>query len=197
VLSRRNLSYPSRRSTPNPRSVNLLQPLGALFATPVLCFQQLAASFHKIPGGGYPDPVFGLSAGVDEDSRCRRCNCGSPGVGYPERIHGTHRSEQRRCTIAVLASPFRMNTCKSVSKQTTLTPFRMNTCEKTGGGGSNSDYNIAFPSLCLAAGPDLVGVPSLARPEGTSQPAPAGSGRQVHFFPASRTPLFQPERGSV
>src|SRR5712691_12845157 len=32
-------------------------------------------------------------------------------------------------------SPFRMNTCESVSKQRTLTSFRMNTCEKTGGGG--------------------------------------------------------------
>src|SRR5216683_7134687 len=32
-------------------------------------------------------------------------------------------------------SPFRMNTCKSVSKQRTLTPFRMNTYEKQGGGG--------------------------------------------------------------
>src|SRR6266849_4421543 len=33
------------------------------------------------------------------------------------------------------AIPFRMNTCKSVSKQRTLSPSRMNTCEKTGGGG--------------------------------------------------------------
>src|SRR5882762_10584680 len=31
-----------------------------------------------------------------------------------------------------------MNTCKSVSRQRTLTPFRMNTCEKTGGGGAPS-----------------------------------------------------------
>ncbi len=30
----------------------------------------------------------------------------------------------------------RINTCKSVSKQTTLTPFRMNTCEKRGEGGT-------------------------------------------------------------
>jgi hypothetical protein len=30
---------------------------------------------------------------------------------------------------------FRINTCKSVSKQTTLTPFRMNTYEKQGGRG--------------------------------------------------------------
>jgi len=32
-------------------------------------------------------------------------------------------------------SPFRMNTCKGVSKQWTLTPFRMNTYEKQGGWG--------------------------------------------------------------
>src|SRR6266852_3053401 len=31
-------------------------------------------------------------------------------------------------------SPFRINTCKSVSKQMTLTPFRMNTYEKPGEG---------------------------------------------------------------
>jgi hypothetical protein len=31
-------------------------------------------------------------------------------------------------------SPLRMNTCKSVSKQRTLTAFRMNTYEKQGGG---------------------------------------------------------------
>ncbi len=30
---------------------------------------------------------------------------------------------------------FRINTCKSVSKQTTLTPFRINTCEKPRGRG--------------------------------------------------------------
>src|SRR6266852_7425557 len=32
------------------------------------------------------------------------------------------------------ATPFRINTCKSVSKQTTLTIFRMNTYEKQGEG---------------------------------------------------------------
>ena len=34
---------------------------------------------------------------------------------------------------AALLSTFRMNTCKSVSKQSTLTTFRMNTYAKTGG----------------------------------------------------------------
>src|SRR6266481_1297220 len=33
-----------------------------------------------------------------------------------------------------LLTTFRMNTCKSVSKQRTLTIFRINTCEKPGGG---------------------------------------------------------------
>ncbi len=33
------------------------------------------------------------------------------------------------------ANTFRMNTCKSVSKQRTLSPSRMNTYAKTGGGG--------------------------------------------------------------
>ena len=46
------LSYRSRRSSLNPRPVNLLQPLDSLFLTPILCFQQLAASFHKTPGVG-------------------------------------------------------------------------------------------------------------------------------------------------
>src|SRR5712691_5255449 len=48
----------------------------------------------------------------------------------------------RRLRVGSLATPkggplttFRINTCKSVSKQRTLTPFRMNTCEKGGEGG--------------------------------------------------------------
>ncbi len=47
-------------------------------------------------------------------------------------------------------SPFRMNTCKSVSKQRTLTTFRMNTYEKTGGGGRVPNP-CGIPTLCLCA----------------------------------------------
>jgi hypothetical protein len=54
VLPRTNLAYFWRRSTPNSRPLNLLPPLCSLFATPVLCFQQLAASFAKTPGWGVP-----------------------------------------------------------------------------------------------------------------------------------------------
>ena len=42
-------------------------------------------------------------------------------------------------------SPFRINTSKSVSKQTTLTPFRMNTYEKQGGGGGSSQTVNSLP----------------------------------------------------
>ncbi len=52
MLSRRNLAYPSHRSSLNSRPVNLLQPLCSLFMTPILCFQRLAASFSKTPGVG-------------------------------------------------------------------------------------------------------------------------------------------------
>jgi hypothetical protein len=54
VLSRRNLADASRHSNPNPRRFNSLQPLSLAFPTPVLCFQQLAASFRKTPGVGVP-----------------------------------------------------------------------------------------------------------------------------------------------
>jgi hypothetical protein len=114
---RRKFSCPSRRSTPNSRPVNPLQPLSSLVATPVLCFQQLAASFPKTPGCGVlrflPRP---------------------PIIHYP--LLATHSP----------LTTFRMNTCKSVSKQSTLTIFRMNTYEKRGGGGYR-DSAFDYPPL--------------------------------------------------
>jgi hypothetical protein len=52
-------------------------------------------------------------------------------------------------------STFKMNTCKSVSKQRTLSPFRMNTYAKTGGRGSlvistaaPNDVSVVAPPYC-------------------------------------------------
>jgi hypothetical protein len=55
----------------------------------------------------------------------------------PTPQHGPNSCLQTRQQTSNL-TPFRINTCKSVSKQTTLTPFRMNTYEKPGGGGPKS-----------------------------------------------------------
>src|SRR5713101_5376019 len=62
------------------------------------------------------------------------------------------------CTVSVHSKPFKINTCKSVSKQTTLTSFRMNTYEKTGGGTSadgnfNHSSNASHPILVSYKGP--------------------------------------------
>ena len=53
---------------------------------------------------------------------------------------------------ATPVSPFRKNTCKSVSKQMTLTAFRINTYEKQGGGGTVPNLPGTFSlTLCLCA----------------------------------------------
>ena len=159
VLFRRNLSYPSRRSSPKSRPFNLLQPLSSLFAAPLLCFQQLAASFPKTPGVGVPP----------RDGRCteaQKCLAVSPLLAtltsfvsrksFPCHSYANTRDMgatlapnlgsnllsdfSRRSPHATRHSPltlttFRINTCKNVSKQMTLTPFRINTYEKQGEGG--------------------------------------------------------------
>src|SRR5258708_21591646 len=57
---------------------------------------------------------------------------------------GSSRFAQFWCNL----NPFRINTCKSVSKQTTLSPFRMNTYKKhRGGGGSPQTVNSLFTEL--------------------------------------------------
>ena len=166
MSSRRNLSYLSLRSNPNSRSVNLLQPLFPYSVAPVLCFQQLAASCPKTPGVGYPERIYGPpQVGVPlPDGRCteaQKCPSVSPlpatlthsvsRKSFP--CHSYANTRDRGATpplksFSPLATrhsplaltPFRINTCKSVSKQRTLTPFRINTYEKRGEGGS-SHYN--------------------------------------------------------
>ena len=52
--------------------------------------------------------------------------------GIPPRERAYRPSPR---SVRAALSTFRMNTCKSISKQTTLTSFRINTCEKPGEGG--------------------------------------------------------------
>jgi hypothetical protein len=180
VLSRRNLSHLSRRCSPNSRLINRLEPLfypeprrDLLFSTPGLCFQQLAASFPKVPGVGYPE-----------------CNYGTPGWGVPKHVslptHQPASSSLRQLSALCVSLPrlprasrgasrgalsfavalirssrrflcpplttFRINTCKSVSKQRALTIFRMNTYEKGGeGGGASLRHSLRW-LMCQEAG---------------------------------------------
>jgi hypothetical protein len=105
-LPHRRLLCSSRCSGSNSLPVNLLRPLFPCSVAPVLCFQQLAASFPKTPGWGVP-----------------RFSLQPPTAHYP--LLTTHSP----------LTTFRVNTCKTVSKEITLTTFRMNTYEKRGEGG--------------------------------------------------------------
>ena len=149
MLPRTNLSYPSRHSSSNPRPVNLLQPLCSLFAAPVLCFQQLAASFSKTPGVGVPlrggrctetqkcPSVSPLPATLMHSVSRKSFPCHSYANTRDRGVTPPPKSSSPRVTrhSPPPLTTFRINTCKSVSKQTTLTSFRMNTYEKRGGGG--------------------------------------------------------------
>jgi hypothetical protein len=153
VSSRRNLSYPSRRSSPNPRPINRLQPLFPYSVAPVLCFQQLAASFPKSPGVGVPlregrcteaqkcPSVSPLPATLTHSVSRKSFACHSyantrdRGVTPPPKFFSPLAT--RHSPLAL--TPFRMNTCKSVSKQSTLTIFRMNTYKKQGEGGPSCE----------------------------------------------------------
>ncbi|MCU1241620.1 MAG: hypothetical protein JWO71_2346 [Candidatus Acidoferrum typicum] len=71
-----------------------------------------------------------------------RINLLSPRSSSPNRrspLHIRHSPQH-------LLSPFRMNTCKSVSKQRTLTIFRMNTYAKPGGGGTQGYPRTLYQS---------------------------------------------------
>src|SRR5712692_8545799 len=94
-----------------------------------------------------------------------------------------------------IVSSFRMNTCKSVSKQRTLTTFRMNTYEKRGGvGGVMVNQKMppfTSPGRCpwllekrllrlrsaVSRRPLTAGWhPGAAPPDGTAPPAGGGHG---------------------
>ena len=120
----------------------LLVSLRFLFRARFLCFHQLAASFCKIPGVWYPGWFCGMPGGVGYLG-------GTSAPSAPRRYPLPLFFSPRCATLPTEHTPrfsrrplrplstFRINTCKSVSKQTTLTPFRMNTYEKprVGGGG--------------------------------------------------------------
>jgi len=59
--------------------------------------------------------------------------------------HATGKGASFAHELCLLLTPFRINTCKSVSKQSTLTIFRMNTYEKHREGGCEVGADRAHP----------------------------------------------------
>src|SRR6267143_6245547 len=84
------------------------------------------------PGHLFSSYTIPLSLYCSEFAHCLRADRGHAGVHFLNRKPAY--SVQFLCCI----SPFRINICKSVSKQRTSTPFRMNTYEKTRGGGPHT-----------------------------------------------------------
>jgi hypothetical protein len=97
----------------------------------------------------HSDRLFSIACALFDKMRSLHpgCLCGNTGSGIPRPAL---RRLRALCASAVKEIPrpalgfaqfwcninsFRINTCKSVAKQTTSSPFRMNTCEKPGGGG--------------------------------------------------------------
>src|SRR5260370_23974064 len=76
-------------------------------------------------------------------SRTLAKNCRAVSVSPPKFLRYRSRDAKRHA-----CKPFRINTCKSVSKQRTLTPFRINTYKKQGRGGTSLFATQATPVIC-------------------------------------------------
>jgi hypothetical protein len=94
--------------------------------------------FHtlcKIPGIGYPPPSPFLDSFLMPPPQSSTLAIRARRSYSFSRVTGPLRASPGH--LLRVTYSFRINTCKSVSKQTTLTLFRMNTYEKHGGGVSS------------------------------------------------------------
>ena len=157
VLSRTTLTDRSRQSRLKPRRLILLQTLCPRANAQLLCNQANPNSFGKTPGVGYLSasaPRFAAgdctTSGVNYFFAPFRfsalCLCASLAIQFaglsawrdpylPGASKGAHFAKGRTNTKTAALTIFRINTCKSVSKQTSSTLFIINTYEKPGGGG--------------------------------------------------------------
>jgi hypothetical protein len=110
----------SHNSSLNPHPFTLLRTLGRRQKRQLLWNQPNPNSFCKIPGVEYPECNYGTPGVGVSPSLMPLCLCGNPDLS----------PRAKDCKNTETATAFRINTCKSVSKQTTLTSFRINTCEK-------------------------------------------------------------------
>src|SRR6267154_838630 len=110
------------------------------------------------PGDLFSSYTIPLSLYFCEFAHRLRADRGHAGVHFLKFLKRKPAySAQFLCRI----NPFRINTCKSASKQTTLSPFRMNTYEKTPRGGGlllTSSSIIIVTAYAPFAGGALSGV---------------------------------------
>ena len=120
MLSRRNLVYCSHRFTPKPQ-----------------CFSELRTLDLSLRSFSHSDPLFSITSALF----LQNTRGGIPPAGpFRSRVLTIvlHEPIPSRFSLIPDSSSicFRINTCKSVSKQTTLTSFRINTYGKGGEGGT-------------------------------------------------------------
>ncbi len=147
MLSRTNLPHSSHRSTPNPRPLKSLQPLCRSQKSQLLWNQANPASFCKHPGWGMPSQS--RPCGISNiQPLVSRPVCNSVNEILAERPLVLPPASTRPGSLRdgrVPLTTFRINTCKSVSKQRTLTISRINTCAKTGEGGLPAASSVRSP----------------------------------------------------
>src|SRR6266851_3254797 len=113
-----------------------------------LSFQSTAAS---LPSFFARRPLFSIACSLfSENTRVGGTLTPPHQAALPKRAHFAKGCKN---TETATLTTFRINTCKSVSKQRTLTIFRINTCEKQGGGGLEL-YTVSRPTspACLESG---------------------------------------------
>jgi hypothetical protein len=145
---------PADRS--NPFCSISLRPLALFLRSPSFVFNSLQPLFPKYRGYGIQDGSAGHRGGIPRSSRplrqlralcvsLPRLPRASRGASrgalsfspiFSRRGHSARFSRQ---PPTAPISTFRINTCKSVSKHTTLSSFRINTCEKPRGGGAHQN----------------------------------------------------------
>jgi hypothetical protein len=133
---------PAHRPLTHPvHSTPLLPMASALFcamgAPQPLSFQSPADSFH-CNGGVYPLVYPERSPRRASSSSSASLFLFFPEITQTREIRPSEASPLSLFSVcgSRVTYSFRINTCKSVSKQTTLTLFRINTYEKTGGRGA-------------------------------------------------------------
>jgi hypothetical protein len=191
VLSRTTLSYSSPNDSLNSRPLNRLQTLCSRQKSQLLWNQANPASFPKMPGCGvgHPECNYG-TPGVGYTLTSRPCeisklqplfsrsSCNLVNAILAEPLHLSPSLSPLCSDLSALCvklflalagrqaplTPFRINTCKSVSKQTTLTPFRITTYEKPRGRGYISSSPCPpcsdLHALCVKPPPAFADVPN-------------------------------------